>query len=186
MIIVDIRDAIVLGNGLNCYTSDTSGSTVASFTVGCKEYDARYEKNIRYNNYRISVPSEMVEHVKRMKLQKGSMVHLLATMDLSIKVLEAKEQQGDPESESYGRSRSIQGLVLRLMHLEYAGTTGGSYSKTKEQDAQDPEKKADKTVVNPDIAVSNSETSVEEQMGISTLNLDENNIFSKRETRRFF
>ena len=95
MIIVDIRDAIVLGNGLNCYTSDTSGSTVASFTVGCKEYDARYEKNIRYNNYRISVPSEMVEHVKRMKLQKGSMVHLLATMDLSIKVLEAKEQQGD-------------------------------------------------------------------------------------------
>ena len=197
MIIVDIRDAIVLGNGLNCYTSDTSGSTVASFTVGCKEYDARYEKNIRYNNYRISVPSEMVEHVKRMKLQKGSMVHLLATMDLSIKVLEAKEQQGDPESESYGRSRSIQGLVLRLMHLEYAGTTGGSYSKTKDQDAQDPEKKepnvseksndsADKTVVNPDIAVSNSETSVEEQMGISTLNLDENNIFSKRETRRFF
>lgn len=191
MIIVDIRDAIVLGNGLNCYTSDTSGSTVASFTVGCKEYDARYEKNIRYNNYRISVPSEMVEHVKRMKLQKGSMVHLLATMDLSIKVLEAKEQQGDPESESYGRSRSIQGLVLRLMHLEYAGTTGGSYSKTKEQDAQDPEKKepnvsADKTVVNPDIAVSNSETSVEEQMGISTLNLDENDIFSKRETRRFF
>ena len=191
MIIVDIRDAIVLGNGLNCYTSDTSGSTVASFTVGCKEYDARYEKNIRYNNYRISVPSEMVEHVKRMKLQKGSMVHLLATMDLSIKVLEAKEQQGDPESESYGRSRSIQGLVLRLMHLEYAGTTGGSYSKTKEQDAQDPEKKepnvsADKTVVNPDIAVSNSETCVEEQMGISTLNLDENDIFSKRETRRFF
>ena len=116
MTIVDIRDAIVLGNGLNCYTSDTSGSTVASFTVGCKEYDARYEKNTRYNNYRISVPSEMVEHVKRMKLQKGSMVHLLATMDLSIKVLEAKEQQGDPESESYGRSRSIQGLVLRLMH----------------------------------------------------------------------
>ena len=83
------------------------------------------------------------------------------------------------------------------MHLEYAGTTGGSYSKIKEQDAQDPEKKepnvseksndsADKTVVNPDIAVSNSETSVEEQMGISTLNLDENDIFSKRETRRFF
>ena len=50
MTIVDIRDAIVLGNGLNCYTSDTSGSTVASFTVGCKEYDARYEKNTRYNN----------------------------------------------------------------------------------------------------------------------------------------
>ena len=83
------------------------------------------------------------------------------------------------------------------MHLEYAGTTGGSYSKIKEQDAQDPEKKepnvseksndsVDKTVVNPDIAVSNSETSVEEQMGISTLNLDENDIFSKRETRRFF
>lgn len=69
-------------------------------------------------------------------------MHLLATMDLSIKVLEAKEQQGDPESESYGRSRSIQGLVLRLMHLEYAGTTGGSYSKIKEQDAQDPEKKS--------------------------------------------
>ena len=93
MIIVDIRDAIVLGNGLNCYTSDTSGSTVASFTVGCKEYDARYEKNTRYNNYRISVPSEMVEHVKRMKLQKGSMVHLLATMDLSLK---QKSNRGIP------------------------------------------------------------------------------------------
>ena len=118
MIIVDIRDAIVLGNGLNCYTSDTSGSTVASFTVGCKEYDARYEKNTRYNNYRISVPSEMVEHVKRMKLQKGSMVHLLATMDLSIKVLEATTKiPGRSKSQLIGNLRYI---ILRcfLQHSQ--------------------------------------------------------------------
>lgn len=196
MVLVDIRDGIVLGNGLTCYTADFSGRTVASFTVGCKEYDGRYENNCRYNNYRISVPSEMVNHVKRMSLQRGSMVHIIATMDLSTKVLEPREQQGDPESESYGRSRFVPGLVLRLLNIEYAGTTGASYSKSKEQDSErkerDSKESPKETVVKEDsdeesdIAVADAGVSVEEKMGIPTLNLDENDIFAKRETRRFF
>lgn len=123
---VFISDAIVIGKGneepVRYKVSEKTGKETATFSVGKKMYDASYSDNCRYNNFFVTVPSYLVETVKRMKLTKNSMVHLTLNMDFTKDVLAAREQKGDKNSPDYGKSRLVDGMIMKLVDIEFAGT----------------------------------------------------------------
>ena len=216
-VLIDIRDGLVLGKSsqveaVNYFVSERTGIETASFSVGVREYDDSYDKNTRYNNFYVTVPPEMVDRVKRMKIRKNSLVHILATLDFDKSVLSPREQQGDPTAKDYGKSRSVNGLKLKLLSIDYAGASSGAGTTKNEKEEGETERERtittlpsnnethdsntkqtlQETVDTTNTAASKTVSSdslptVEEELNVPITDLDVEDIFSsRREHRRFF
>lgn len=204
---IDIRDAIVLtakdGEPVK-YKLDKDGKEIGTFVIGCKKYDPNYKGNFRYNNFFVVVPHEEIDRIKRLHLSRNSMVHLLADFDYSKDVLEAREQQGDSESPEWGKSRSVNGVVLTLIDIEFAGTTSAKNEEgeAKKEITESQAKSAELKMMNfDDISLDehaeNAEDEVaaefrenlEDKYGIPSVNLDDDDIFGRLKSkaeRKFF
>lgn len=199
-VIIDIRDGLILGrkdktDAVSFFVSEKTGIETASFNVGVREYDDSYENNTRYNNFYITVPPEMVDRVKKLKLRKNSLVHILGTLDFGKEVLAEKRQQGDPESKNYGKSRSVTGLKVRLISIDYAGASSAAktddnqnnnHEQHNEESVKNAHEENNDTTVNTAASEVTSKKSIEESMNIPSIDLDEDDIFSRREKRKFF
>jgi len=207
-----INDALVLGgkdDGQNPVTygnSPLNGEEYATFRIGVRMYDASYADHCRYNNFFVSVPADKVDTVRRLNLQKNSMVHLITTFDYSKDVLsERKAVNSDPnENPNYGKSRSVKGVVLRLLDIEYAGTTSSQKRNKNEQSTKEgtpvpapvptpstPTTAATVQTTSPlatsGTASSEGNKTLEEELDIPVINLDEKDIFGERKMlRKFF
>lgn len=216
---VFISDAIVIGKGneepVRYKVSEKTGKETATFSVGKKMYDASYSDNCRYNNFFVTVPSYLVETVKRMKLTKNSMVHLTLNMDFTKDVLAAREQKGDKNSPDYGKSRLVDGMIMKLVDIEFAGTNtkrvkpevnpNNSLESQKDvtenttssiedvgldEEIEMASSKCSDTTA-PTVAATNVPTkdkqeSLEDKLKIEVINLDERDIFKPRTRRTFF
>lgn len=216
---MELRDALVIAkkgeDPIKYRISDKTGKMTASFCVGVKKYDPSYNSGYRYNNFFITVPSDMVEQVKKLQLRRNSMVHLYCLFDYSKDVLVAREPQGDESSPNYGQSRLVNGVILTLRDIEYAGTTGASKNTSdepKDSREQEHEKTVSKSEASEVPASSKSEKdhggtgditkptasanmevdkgSLEKELGIGIIDLDKEDIFAtgslKRKKRKFF
>lgn len=210
-----LHDALILAKKgqpvVRVKISDKTGEKTASFSVGIKVYDSSYAGNVRYNNFYVAVPTSLVDKVERLKLKDTSMVHIIADFDYTKDVLAPKEQQGDIEAEDYGRSRLVNGVICRLIDIEFAGTSSrakhtseasiyakdtssgitskteiGSKAEEKWEPLSSPTAIAVTTEPNESIDIN----SIERELGIDTISLDEQNIFCPTKqptaTRNFF
>ena len=142
---IEIRDGIIIGKKneepIRYRISEKTGLMTASFCVGSKQYDPSYQSGYRYNNFYVTVPTDKIDLIKRLNLQRNSMIHLYCKFDYSKDVLAAKEAQGDKDSPNYGQSRLVNGVILTLVDIEYAGTIS---SKTDNKDNEMKESKESK------------------------------------------
>ena len=207
---ITLTDAIVIAkkgeDPVRYKNTALSGKRIATFSVGVKVFDASYEDSCRYNNFFIYVPNSMVDVIENMKLRQNSLVHIHASLDFTKDVLKAREGQGDEHDRNFGKSRLVNGLQLTLLDIQFAGTTNANRRKEtpNEEESKEPEHKT--VQVNPpdstpartstDMALPDKHTDradttasslvggdIEKEKGIQIINLDEDDIFQKRERR---
>lgn len=195
---IEIRDALVIAkkgeDPIRYKVSDRTGKTTASFCVGSKKYDPSYTGGFRFNNFFITVPSDKIEMLKKLKLRRNSLVHVYCSFDYSKDVLAAKEAQGDENSPNYGQSRLVNGVILTLIDIEYAGSGSTTQKDVEEKEINDntssySEEK--KETQEPASAVEEKPIiagGIEQEMGIEIVDLDKNDIFMncKPKKRKFF
>lgn len=195
---IEIRDALIIAKKgeepIRYKTSDRTGKTTASFCVGSKKYDPSYNGGFRFNNFFITVPSDKIETLKKLKLKRNSLVHVYCSFDYSKDVLAAKDAQGDENSPNYGQSRLVNGVILTLIDIEYAGSGSATQKDTEGKEINDssssfPNSKKE----NQELAPAVEEKPVvagglEKELGIEIIDLDKDDIFMKKhiQKRKFF
>lgn len=195
---IEIRDALLIAkkgeDPIRYKVSERTGRETASFCVGSKKYDPSYEGGFRFNNFFITVPSDKVEMLKKMKLKRNSLVHLYCNFDYSKDVLAEKKQQGDENSPNYGQSRLVNGVILTLIDIEYAGSgsaTGSNSPAHKDvEEAENNEQSSSNSTQTPVPAVEEKPIvagQLERELGIEIVDLDKNDPFmSLKKKRKFF
>jgi len=195
---IEIRDALILAkkgeDPIRFKVSDRTGKTTASFCVGSKKYDPSYSRGFRFNNFFITVPSDKVEMLKKLKLRRNSLVHVYCSFDYSKDVLAAKDAQGDENSPNYGQSRVVNGVILTLIDIEYAGSGSTTQKDTEEKEINDSSSSFSSSEKgNQELAPAVEEQPVvagglEKELGIEIIDLDKDDIFMKKhfKKRKFF
>ena len=91
--------------------SENAGQ-VANFRIGKRVYDSKAEKNHRWLNFTVKAFGDMCERVKRMKLNDGSYINIIARYD---------EETWETKDTHETRT----GVVLYLDEIEYASSGNG-------------------------------------------------------------
>ena len=196
-----LKDALIIGKegeDPNKYkVSNRTGKETAYFCVGVNQYDPTYEGNYHYNNFFVSVPSDRIAMIRKLKLRRNSLVHLYCSFDYGKEITVGKD---------YGKSRLVNGVILTLIDIEYGGATSSKGIKEKEnnegeqlslssfsesENATKDVKTNIQTMPEPTTSVEETVSDVgtlEAKMNVPMKNLDEDDVFMKKikKKRKFF
>ena len=72
-----LKDALIIGkegeDPIKYKVSNRTGKETAYFCVGVNQYDPTYEGNYHYNNFFVSVPSDRIAMIRKLKLRRNSL-----------------------------------------------------------------------------------------------------------------